>query len=85
MHDPASELRRINLPRTPVNKGIRKGRGVVAPAPGLKRCPALLERTATYVVLAGPPAVCPRRRVAPRRCYPHRRSRTVGARAQASL
>src|SRR5215208_1319182 len=28
MHDPASELRRIPLPRTPVNKGIRKRVGV---------------------------------------------------------
>jgi hypothetical protein len=26
MHDPASELRRISLPRTRVNKGLRKGR-----------------------------------------------------------
>ena len=26
MHDPASELPRIPLPRTPVNKGERKGR-----------------------------------------------------------
>jgi len=28
MRDAASELRRISLPRTPVNKGKRKGRGV---------------------------------------------------------
>jgi hypothetical protein len=28
MHDAASELRRIPLPRTPVNKGKRKGRSV---------------------------------------------------------
>ena len=27
MHDPASELRRIHLPRTSVNKGTWKGRG----------------------------------------------------------
>jgi hypothetical protein len=26
MHNPASELRRISIPRTPVHKGIRKGR-----------------------------------------------------------
>jgi hypothetical protein len=27
MRDPASELRRITLPRTPVNKGKKEGRG----------------------------------------------------------
>jgi len=27
MHDPANELRRIDLPRRWVNKGTRKGRG----------------------------------------------------------
>src|SRR5918995_4083963 len=33
MQDPASELPRIRLPRTPVNKGKkRKGRGCYAPA-----------------------------------------------------
>jgi hypothetical protein len=32
MHDPANELRRISLPRTSVNKGIRKGRGLMASA-----------------------------------------------------
>jgi hypothetical protein len=32
MQDPASELRRISIPRTPVNKGKRKGRGSYAPA-----------------------------------------------------
>src|SRR5215211_473456 len=30
MHDPASELPRILLPRTPVHKGIGKGRGCYA-------------------------------------------------------
>jgi len=32
MHDPANGLRRIPLPRTPVNKGKEKSRGVAAPA-----------------------------------------------------
>ena len=32
MHDPASELRRMPLPRTRVNKGKRKGRGFDTPA-----------------------------------------------------
>jgi hypothetical protein len=32
MRDPASELRRITLPRTPVNRGEKKGRGCYAPA-----------------------------------------------------
>jgi hypothetical protein len=32
MQDPESELRRIALPRTPVNKGKEKGRSVAAPA-----------------------------------------------------
>ncbi len=37
MQDPASELRRIFLPRTPVNKGKRKGRSRLATAlPTLK-------------------------------------------------
>jgi hypothetical protein len=35
MHDPANVLRRIPLPRTPVNKGKKKGRGCYTPA--LKR------------------------------------------------
>jgi hypothetical protein len=33
MHDPASELLGIPILRTPVNRVIRKGLGVVAPAP----------------------------------------------------
>src|SRR5215208_143767 len=33
MQDPANGLRRISLPRTPVNKGIRKGRGCSKPRP----------------------------------------------------
>ena len=32
MHDRASELRRISLRRSSVNKGIRKGRGCYTPA-----------------------------------------------------
>src|SRR5215211_173423 len=32
MHDRAFELPRISLPRTSMNKGINKGRGVAAPA-----------------------------------------------------
>ena len=39
MQDPACELRRIPIPRTPVNKGKRKGRGATAPA--LKQLNAL--------------------------------------------
>jgi hypothetical protein len=33
MQDPASELPRINIPRTPVNKGKEKGRGCSKPRP----------------------------------------------------
>jgi len=32
MQDPANELLRINLPRTPVNKGKEKGRNYYTPA-----------------------------------------------------
>jgi hypothetical protein len=32
MHDHASELRRIPIPRTSMNKGKRKGRGCYTPA-----------------------------------------------------
>jgi hypothetical protein len=32
MQDAEYDLRRIPIPRTPVNKGKQKGRGVVAPA-----------------------------------------------------
>src|SRR5829696_4200960 len=32
MHDPASELLRINLPRTPLNRGKKKGRRCYSPA-----------------------------------------------------
>ena len=39
MRHPAYQLLRIPLPRTPVNKGIRKGRGCYyAPAPLLREC-----------------------------------------------
>src|SRR5215212_7107662 len=41
MHDRASELRRISLPRTWVNKGIRKGR-VCYYTPALVRYVALI-------------------------------------------
>ena len=37
MHDPASELLRILLPRTPVNKGMKKKEG-----PGLLEAPVLM-------------------------------------------
>jgi hypothetical protein len=33
IHDPACELLRIYIPRTLVNKGIKKGRGTVGPRP----------------------------------------------------
>ena len=33
MQDPASEFRRITLPRTPVNKGNREGRDFYEPRP----------------------------------------------------
>ena len=39
MHDPASELLRIYLPRTWVNKGKKKGRGCHCPGP-LCRAPS---------------------------------------------
>ena len=32
MHDPASELLRIPIPRTPVNKGEKEGQSCYAPA-----------------------------------------------------
>ena len=35
MQDPASELRRITLPRTWVNKGMRKDRGCWKPRPSV--------------------------------------------------
>src|SRR5829696_557027 len=37
MQDPASELPRIALPRTPVNRGMRMGRSCYAPASMLER------------------------------------------------
>ena len=43
MQDPASELPRNPIPRTWVNKGIRKGRGVVA-------APALVRATFRYTL-----------------------------------
>jgi hypothetical protein len=45
MHDPVCRLPRITLPRTPVNKGKRKGRDLDAPALALYlfTC-SLLER-----------------------------------------
>jgi hypothetical protein len=33
MQDTESEVRRIHLPRNPVHKGMKKGRGLAAPAP----------------------------------------------------
>jgi hypothetical protein len=33
MQDPGCELRRISIPRTPVNKGSRKGLGLLTPGP----------------------------------------------------
>src|SRR5215208_430950 len=46
IQDPACGLRRILLPRTPVNKGKKKGRGVEAPIlpPPPARCAPFLER-----------------------------------------
>jgi hypothetical protein len=39
MHNAVYELLRIPLPRTPVNKGRKKGRGCYhAPAPLLREC-----------------------------------------------
>src|SRR5215207_7720798 len=59
---PKGELRRISIPRTPVNKGKKKGRGLTAPGPLLpgfvpissslrtRRClPALMLRTHSSV------------------------------------
>jgi hypothetical protein len=37
MQDPASELPRIPIPRTPVNKGKKKGRGLEGPGPSQDR------------------------------------------------
>ena len=37
MHDPANGLRRIHIPRTPVNKGMDKGRGCYEPWPSGER------------------------------------------------
>src|SRR5215211_7751579 len=43
MHDPANGFRRIPLPRTTVNKGIKKGRGVEQPRPSLSTSSLVLS------------------------------------------
>ena len=48
---PKGEVRRIPIPRTPVNKGKKKGRGSDAPALGL------MDSLLYYVVSSQPPPV----------------------------
>ena len=49
MQDPANELRRMHIPRTPVNKGKRKGRDLAAPALSWLYATSLFREDLYYV------------------------------------